>query len=145
MVLGTFALVAALIFVQQVREAFAEQDYHAARAEVLAAQSHAIEVGLDAAEYSDLQRQELTTATAAPPVTSAPFNQDRIAFFSRAAAQEAQIKDQLQTRVQKLVSETRDAAQTSVTQLTSAVQKAKQIDAKLGGGKSGGGKAPSGE
>ena len=126
-VLGTFALVAALIFVQQVREAFAEQDFHAARAEVLAAQSHAIEVGLDAAEYSDLQRQELTTATAAPPATSAPFNQDRIAFFSRAAAQEAQIKDQLQTRVQKLVSETRDAAQTSVTQLTTAVQKAKQI------------------
>jgi lipoprotein-anchoring transpeptidase ErfK/SrfK len=126
-VLGTFALVAALILVQQMREAFAEQDFHTARAQVLAAQSHAQEVGLDAAEYSDLQRQELTTATAAPPQTSAPFNQDRIAFFSRAAAQEAQIKDQLQTRVQKLVSETHDAAQASVTQLSSAMEKAKQI------------------
>jgi lipoprotein-anchoring transpeptidase ErfK/SrfK len=126
-VLGTFALVAALIFVQQVREAFAEQDFHAARAQVLAAQSHAREVGLDAAEYSDLQRQELTTATAAPPSTSAPFNQDRIAFFSRAATQEAQIKEQLETRVQKLLTETRDAAQGSVTQLASAMQKAKQI------------------
>src|ERR1700693_4018881 len=98
-VLGTFALVAALIFVQQMREAFAEQDFHAARAQVLAAQSHAVEVGLDAAEYSDLQRQELTTSTAAPPPSSAPFNQERIAFFSRAASQEAQIKEQLDTRV----------------------------------------------
>jgi lipoprotein-anchoring transpeptidase ErfK/SrfK len=126
-VLGTFALVAALIFVQQVREAFAEQDFHAARAQVLAAQSHAREVGLDAAEYSDLQRQEMTTAAAAPPSTSAPFNQDRIAFFSRAATQEAQIKEQLETRVQKLLTETRDAAQGSVTQLAGAMQKAKQI------------------
>jgi lipoprotein-anchoring transpeptidase ErfK/SrfK len=126
-ILGTFALVGALIFVQQVREAFAEQDFHAARAQVLAAQSHAQEVGLDAAEYSDLQRQELTTASAAPPLTSAPFNQDRIAFFSRAATQEAQIKEQLETRVQKLLTETRDAAQGSVTQLAGAMQKAKQI------------------
>ena len=126
-VLGTFALVATLIFVQQVREAFAEQDFNAARAEVLAAQSHARELGLDAAEYSDLQRQELTTATAAPPQASAPFNQDRIAFFSKAAAQETQIKEQLQTRVQKLLAETRDAAQTSVTQLSGALQKAREI------------------
>ena len=126
MVLGTFALVVALIFVQQMREAFAEQDFQAARAQVLAAQSHAITVGLDAAEYSDLQRQELTTSTAAPPATSAPFNQDRIAFFNRAASQEVQIKDQLDQRVQKLVAETRDAAQAAVTQLSDQMQKAKQ-------------------
>ena len=126
-VLGTFALVAALILVQQMREAFAEQDFHAARAQVLAAQSHAREVGLDAAEYSDLQRQELTTASAAPPATSAPFNQDRIAFFSRAATQEVQIKEQLDTRVQKLLTETRDAAQAAVTQLSGEMQKARQI------------------
>ncbi|HEX9094593.1 MAG TPA: L,D-transpeptidase [Candidatus Dormibacteraeota bacterium] len=126
-VLGTFALVAALIFVQQMREAFAEQDFHAARAQVLAAQTHAQEVGLDLAEYSDLQQQELTTASAAPPATSAPFNQDRIAFFSRAASQEVQIKEQLDTRVQKLLTETRDAAQASVTQLAAAMQNAKQI------------------
>ena len=125
-VLGTFALVVALIFVQQMREAFAEQDFQAARAQVLAAQSNAITVGLDAAEYSDLQRQELTTSTAAPPPTSAPFNQDRIAFFNRAASQEVQIKDQLDQRVQKLVAETRDAAQAAVTQLSDQMQKAKQ-------------------
>lgn len=125
-VLGTFALVVALIFVQQMREAFAEQDYQAARAQVLAAQSYAITVGLDAAEYSDLQRQELTTSTAAPPATSAPFNQDRIAFFTRAASQEVQIKDQLDQRVQKLVAETRDAAQAAVTQLSDEMQQAKQ-------------------
>ncbi len=126
-VLSTFALVAGLTFVQQMREAFAEQDFQAARAQVLAAQTHAHDVGLDAAEYLDLQRQELTTAAAAPPPTSAPFNEDRIAFYSRAAAQEAQIKDQLETRVQKLLAETRDTAQATVTQLLSEVQKAKQI------------------
>jgi len=126
-VLGTFVLVGTLIFVQQVREAFAEQDFQAARAQVLAAQSHAREVGLDAAEYSDLQRQELTTSAAAPPSTSAPFNEDRIAFFSRAAAQEAQIKDQLETRVQKLLAETRDTAQAAVAKLSGEIQKAKQV------------------
>ena len=125
-VLSTFVLVVALIIVQQVREAFAEQDFQAARAQVLAAQSHARDLGLDAAEYSDLERQELTTVSAAPPASSAPFNQDRIAFFSRAAAQEVQIKDQLQTRVQKLVSETRDAAQAAVTQLSGEMQQATQ-------------------
>jgi lipoprotein-anchoring transpeptidase ErfK/SrfK len=126
-VLTTFALVAGFITVQQMREAFAEQDFQAARAEVLAAQNHAREIGLEAAEYSDLQRQELTTATAAPPATSAPFNEERIAFFSRAATQEAQIKEQLQVRVQKLLAETRDAAQVAVTQLSGETQKAKQI------------------
>src|SRR5439155_25974529 len=59
-VLGTFALVAAFIFAQQMREAFAEQDYHSARAQVLAAQARAAELGLESAELSDLQRQELT-------------------------------------------------------------------------------------
>ena len=126
-VLATFALMAALIFVQQMREAFAEQDFHTARAQVLAAQTHAREVGLEAAEYSDLQRQELTTTAAAPPSSSAPFNQDRIAFFSKAAAQEAQIKEQLETRAQKLLSATRDAALASVTQFSGAMQNAKQI------------------
>ena len=124
---GSFALVAGFILVQQVREASAEQDFQSARAQVLAAQTQATALGLEAAEYSDLQRQELTTAGAAPPSTSAPFNEDRIAFFSRAAAQEVQIKEQLQTRVQKVLAGTHDAAQSAVTQLSSEVQKAGQV------------------
>src|SRR5438093_461270 len=84
-VLGTFALVAAFILVQQVSEASAEQDFHAARAQVIAAQARASELGLENAEFSDLQRQDLTTASETPPVASAPFNEERIAFFSRAA------------------------------------------------------------
>src|ERR1700694_372176 len=87
-VLGTFVLVAAFILVQQVREAAAEQDFHAARAQMIAAQARASELGLEKAEFSDLQRQELTTASETPPLGSAPFNEDRIAFFSRAASQE---------------------------------------------------------
>jgi lipoprotein-anchoring transpeptidase ErfK/SrfK len=126
-VLGTFALVASFIFVQQMREAFAEQDFQAARAQVMAAQARASELGLEKSEYSDLQRQELTTASETPPVASAPFNEERIAFFSRAAGQEVQIKQQLQTRVDKLMVETRDSAQSAVSQLTSSLQKAKQI------------------
>src|SRR4029077_9628745 len=110
-VLGTFALVASFIFVQQMREAFAEQDFQAARAQVMAAQARASELGLENSEYSDLQRQELTTASETPPVASAPFNEERIAFFSRAAGLEVQIKQQLQTRVDKLMVETRDSGQ----------------------------------
>jgi lipoprotein-anchoring transpeptidase ErfK/SrfK len=126
-VLGTFVLVAAFILVQQVREAAAEQDFHAARAQVIAAQARASELGLEKAEFSDLQRQELTTASETPPLASAPFNEERIAFFSRAASQEVQIKEQLQTRVQKLLVETRDSAQSAVNQLSTSLQKAKQI------------------
>jgi lipoprotein-anchoring transpeptidase ErfK/SrfK len=126
-VLATFALVAGFIFVQQMREAFAEQDFQAARAQVMAAQAHASAVGLEIAEFSDLQRQELTTASEKPPEASAPFNEERIAFFSRAASQEVQIKDQLQTRVQKLLTETHDSAQSAVRQLSSSLQKAKQV------------------
>ena len=126
-VLGTFALVASFIFVQQVREAVAEQDFHSARAQVMAAQARANDLGLEKSEFSDLQRQDLTTASETPPVASAPFNEERIAFFSRAAGQETQIKDQLQTRVQKLLTETHDSAQSSVNQLSTSLTKAKQI------------------
>ncbi len=125
--LGTFALVAGFILVQQMREASAEQDFQAARAQVMAAQARASELGLEKSEFSDLQRQELTTASETPPQASAPFNEERIAFFSRAAGQEVQIKDQLQTRVQKLLVETRDSAQSAVSQLSSSLQKAKQV------------------
>src|SRR5438552_4149722 len=89
------------------REAFAEQDFQAARSQVLAAQAHASDLGLTAAEYSDLQRQELTTASEAPPPASAPFNESRISFFNRAAGQETQIKEQLDLRVQKDMSTAR--------------------------------------
>src|SRR5437868_4429819 len=126
-VLGTFALVAGFIFVQQMREAFAQQDFQSARAQVIAAQTRASQLGLDAAELSDLQRQEQTTAAETPPQASPPFNQERIAFYSRAASQEAQIKDQLDTRVEKLLAETHDSAQAAVTQVSTSLQKAKQI------------------
>jgi len=126
-VVGAFALVAGFIFVQQMREASAEQDFQAARAQVMAAQARASELGLEKSEYSDLQRQEMTTASETPPQASAPFNEERIAFFARAAGQEVQIKDQLQTRVQKLLVETHDSAQSAVSQLSSSLQKAKQV------------------
>jgi lipoprotein-anchoring transpeptidase ErfK/SrfK len=126
-VLGTFVLVAGFIFVQQVREAFAQQDYQAARAQVLAAQTQATELGLTAAEFSDLERQEATTSDETPPAASAPFNESRIAFFNRKASEEATIKEQLQARIEKLLAETHDAAQASLNQLNANLAKAKQI------------------
>src|ERR1700736_3381525 len=109
------------------REAFAEQDFQSQRSQMIAAQAHASQLGLDAAEFSDLQRQELTTASETPPVASAPFNEQRISFFSKAASQEAQIKEQLDTRAQMLFSKPRDAAQSVVTQISVDLAKAKQI------------------
>src|SRR2546430_16630666 len=102
-VLGTFALVASFIFVQQMREAFAEQDYQSARTQVLAAQARAVQLGLDTAEYSDLQRQELTTAAEAPPSVTAPFNEERIAVFSKAATPVTSVSEPLQTLMQNLL------------------------------------------
>jgi lipoprotein-anchoring transpeptidase ErfK/SrfK len=126
-VLGTFVLVAGFIFVQQVREAFAQQDYQAARAQVLAAQTQATELGLTPAEFADLERQEATTSDETPPAASAPFNESRIAFFNRKASEEATIKEQLQSRIEKLLTETHDAAEASLNQLNANLAKAKQI------------------
>ena len=109
------------------REAFAEQDFQAARSQVMAAQARANELGLTPAEYSDLLRQELTTSSEAPPQASAPFNEPRISFFNRAAGQEQQIKEQLDLRVQKLMAQTHDTAQSELGQLSADLQKAKQI------------------
>jgi hypothetical protein len=119
--------VSGFIGLQQMREVFAEQDFQSVRAQVLAAQERAAQLGLDSAEYSDLQRQDLTTATEPPPIGQAPFNEERIAFFARAASQEAQIKEQLQTRMQKLLAETHESAQAAVSQLATSLDKARQI------------------
>ena len=126
-VIGTFALVAGFIVLQQVREVSAEQDYQNARAQVLAAQARANQLGLQDGEVSDLQRQELTTSSESAPAASAPFNEARIDFYNRAAKEEAQIKSLLDTRIEKLMTETHDAAQVSINQLSADLAKAKQI------------------
>ena len=126
-VFGTFVLVAGFIVIQQAREAFAEQDYQSQRALVLAAQAQASQLGLTPAEFADLERQEATTSSVTPPVASAPFNESRIAFFSKAAGEEATIKDQLQARMTKLLGETHDTAAASIAQLNASLAKAKQV------------------
>ena len=126
-VLGTFLLVGGFIFVQQMREALAEQDYQTQRAQVLTAQARATDLGLETAEYTDLQRQELTTSAQTAPAASAPFNEARIAFFNRLASDESQIKEQLQSRTDKLLSQTHDGAQVDIDKLTTNLQKAKQV------------------
>ena len=126
-VLGTFLVVAGFIAVQQVREVSAEQDYHAERAQVLAAQARATQLGLEDGEVSDLQRQEQTTSTEAAPAASAPFNEARINFFSHAAKEEAQIKTLLDTRIEKLMTQSHDAAQAAVNELSADLVKARAV------------------
>jgi lipoprotein-anchoring transpeptidase ErfK/SrfK len=125
--LGSFALVAGFVFVQQTREAYAEQRYQQARDQVLTEQARARDLGLDASEVSDLERQERTTSSQTAPLASPPFNESRIAFFTRAASQEADIRDQLQQRQKQLMAQTRDSAQAAVAQLSTSLQTAKQI------------------
>ncbi|HVH64669.1 MAG TPA: L,D-transpeptidase [Candidatus Acidoferrum sp.] len=125
--MGTFVLVGGFILLQQVREVSAQQDYQTARAQVLAAQARANQLGLQDGEVSDLQRQELTTSSESAPAASAPFNEARIDFFNRAAKEEAQIRSLLDTRIEKLMTETHDAAQVSINQLNTDLAKAKQI------------------
>jgi lipoprotein-anchoring transpeptidase ErfK/SrfK len=126
-VLGTFLLVTGFIVIQQVREVSAEQDYQSQRAQVLAAQARATQLGLQDGEVSDLQRQELTTSSEPAPAASVPFNEARIAFFSRAAREEAQIKTLLDTRIEKLMTQTHDAAQIAINQLSADLGKAKEV------------------
>jgi lipoprotein-anchoring transpeptidase ErfK/SrfK len=125
--LGTFAVVASFIVVQQAREVLAEQYFHSAHAQVIAEQAHAQALGLEDGELFDLQRQELTTAGQAPPVASAPFNENRIAFFTKVATEEIQIKDQLTGREQQLLTQTRDSAQQAITKLGDDFRLAQQI------------------
>ncbi|HSO93116.1 MAG TPA: hypothetical protein VLS53_01430, partial [Candidatus Dormibacteraeota bacterium] len=124
-VIATFAAVGAIIILQQVREATAIQGYEKARQEVIAEQAHAQSLGLESAELSDLQRQAMTTASETPPPpATAPFNQSRIDFFSRAASQQVQIRDQIQSREQLLLSQAKGSAQSSIGKMTADLAKA---------------------
>jgi lipoprotein-anchoring transpeptidase ErfK/SrfK len=125
-VIASFALVGAAIVLQQVREVSAEQGFVNARQQVLAEQAHAQALGLDASEIADLQRQALTAANETPPSAAAPFNQNRIDFFTSAATQEAQIKDAMQSREQQLIAEARAAAEASISKFSADVVMAKQ-------------------
>lgn len=120
-------MVGGVIGGQDIREAIAQQDYQAQRAQVLADQSRAIDLGLQPAEYSDLVQQEATTSGQTAPAGTAPFNEARIQFFNRQANDEVQIHEQLRSRIDKLLGQTRSAAQSDVAQLTTNLQKAKQV------------------
>lgn len=126
-VIATFAAVGAIIILQQVREAAAIQGYETARQQVIAEQAHAQSLGLDAAELSDLQRQAMTTSSETPPPpATAPFNQSRIDFFSSAASQEVQIREQIQGREQLLLSQAKASAESSIGKMQADLAKARQ-------------------
>jgi lipoprotein-anchoring transpeptidase ErfK/SrfK len=126
-VLASFGLVSGAILVQQQREASAEQGFQSARQQMLAEQQHAQALGLQASEYADLQRQELTTSGGSAPSGTAPFNESRIDYFANAGAQERQLSQQLQTRMQQLLSEARTSAQQALTKFQGDLSSARQL------------------
>ena len=126
-VLASFGLVSGAILFQQQREASAEQGFQSARQQMLAEQQHAQALGLQASEYADLQRQELTTSSGTAPSGIAPFNESRIDYFANAGAQERQLTQQLQTRMQQLLSQARTSAQQALTKFQGDLSSASQL------------------
>jgi hypothetical protein len=126
-VVASFGLVSGAILFQQQRQASAEQSFQSARQQMLAEQEHAQALGLEATEYSDIQRQELTTSAGDAPSGTPPFNESRIDFFTNAGAQERQLTQQLQTREQQLLSQARSSAQQAVTKFVADLSSARQL------------------
>lgn len=126
-VLASFGLVSGAILVQQQREASAEQGFQSARQQMLAEQQHAQALGLQLSEYADLQRQELTTSGGTAPSGTAPFNESRIDYFANAGVQERQLTQQLQTRMQQLLSEARTSAQQALTKFQGDLSSASRL------------------
>jgi len=126
-VVASFGLVSGAILFQQQREASAEQGYQSARQLMLAEQQRAQALGLEATEYSDIQRQELTTTAATAPQGTPPFNESRIDFYANAGAQERQLTQQLQTREQQLLSQAKSSAQQALAKFVGDLSSARQL------------------
>ena len=128
-VAGTTALlVLGLAIFQQQREALAQQDFQAARQQVLTAQAQAQALGIGETELADLERQEQTIASGQPPRTpSLLFNQSRVDYFLTAMAEELQLKDQVEARQQHILDESKTAAAATFARLVGGLDEARQI------------------
>jgi lipoprotein-anchoring transpeptidase ErfK/SrfK len=126
-VVVSFGLVGGFILVQQQREAWAAQSYQAAHQAALTELAQATAAGLTQDEISDLQRQELTAASGVAPAGSAPFNEQRIDFYNRAAAAEQQVTQLLQARAAQLLAQTRSTAQDDLVKLIGGLEEARQL------------------
>ena len=126
----TAVLVVGLALFQQQREVSAQQDFQAARQEVLAAQAQARALGIGDPELADLVRQELTIAGGQPPAASSVlFNQPRVDFFLNARAEELQLKDQLEARQQHILDQSKTSAVAAYTRLLAGLDEAERIGA----------------
>jgi lipoprotein-anchoring transpeptidase ErfK/SrfK len=124
----TALLVIGLALFQQQREVSAQQDFQAARQQVLDAQARARALGISETELADFQRQELTIASAQPPsVPNVLFNQPRVDFFLAARAEELQLRDQVEARQQHILDESKASATAGIARLAAGVQQAQQI------------------
>jgi lipoprotein-anchoring transpeptidase ErfK/SrfK len=120
--------VVGLALFQQQREVSAQQDFQAARQQVLSAQARARALGIAETELADLQRQELTIASGQPPsVPNVLFNQPRVDFFLTARAEELQLKDQVEARQQHILDESKASATAGIAQLGGGLQQAQRI------------------
>jgi len=128
-VAGTTALlVLGLALFQQQREALAQQDFQAARQQVLTAQAQARALGIGETELADLERQEQTIASGQPPRTPGMlFNQSRVDYFLTARAEELQLKDQLESRQQHILDESTTSAAAAFARLVGGLDEARQL------------------
>jgi lipoprotein-anchoring transpeptidase ErfK/SrfK len=126
----TAVAVVGLALFQQQREVSAQQDFQAARQQVLAAQARARALGLGDPELADLVRQELTIAGGRPPAApNVLFNQPRVDFFLNARAEELQLKDQLEARQEHILDQSKTSAVGAYTRLLTGLDEAARIGA----------------
>jgi len=126
----TAVLVVGLALFQQQREVSAQQDFQAARQQVLAAQAQARALGIGDPELADLVRQDLTIAGSRPPAApNVLFNQPRVDFFLNARAVELQLKDQLEARQQHILDQSKASAVAAYTRLLTGLDEAGRIGA----------------
>lgn len=126
----TAVLVVGLALFQQQREVSAQQDFQAARQQVLAAQAQARALGVGDPELADLVRQDLTIASSRPPAApNVLFNQPRVDFYLNARAEELQVKDQLEARQQHILDQSKTSAVAAYTRLLTGLDEAGRIGA----------------
>jgi lipoprotein-anchoring transpeptidase ErfK/SrfK len=94
-ILAGFAAMSGLLVVQNQREASAEQGFQAARAALLAEESHATTDGLGADEFSDVVRQEKDLSSRTAPSAGPLSSEARIDFFSSQRHQEVRLRHAL--------------------------------------------------
>jgi len=126
-ILAGFAAMSGLLVVQNQREASAEQGFQAARAVVLAEESHATTDGLGANEFSDLVRQEKDLPNRTAPSAGPLSSEARIDFYANQRHQEVRLRDALISRERHARALARATAAELAARAASEVARAREL------------------